>query len=315
MSSLPPTPSSSASPSGTTGTADTADTAGTTEDTGTTGTTGSAGSTSTSTSGSGSTAVSGPPRLTRLAFHGPLSEARADRIVERVAEPLRRVPGGGTVLDLGCGWGELLLRVLEKVPAATGTGVDLNAEDLERGRASARARGLDGRVTFVAESATDTARGPADVVLCLGSTQALCPADAPPPHTADALRALRRLVAPGGRVVLGEGVWQRTPAPAELAAMWPDARTDEYPHPGDLVDAAVAAGFRPLWVETASTEEWEEFESGYLADTEEWLAAHPDHPDAAELRERADRHRSTWLRGYRGVLGLAYLTLVPVATG
>ena len=24
-----------------------------------------------------------------------------------------------------------------------------------------------------------------------------------------------------------------------------------------------------------------------------------------------DEHRSFWLRGYRGVLGLAYLTLVP----
>ncbi|GGR95605.1 SAM-dependent methyltransferase [Streptomyces aureoverticillatus] len=235
--------------------------------------------------------------------------------MKRAAEPLNRAApgGGGTVLDLGCGWGELLLRVLEAAPAATGVGVDLNTEDLARGRADADARGLGGRVEFVAESATDSARGPADVVLCLGSAQALRPADARPPHTAEALRALRRLVAPGGRVVLGEGFWQRTPTPAELAAMWPDADADEYLRLGDLADAAVAAGFRPLWVETASEEEWEEFESGYLADTEEWLAAHPGHPEAAALRERADRHRATYLRGYRGVLGLAYLTLVPVS--
>jgi hypothetical protein len=33
---------------------------------------------------------------------------------------------------------------------------------------------------------------------------------------------------------------------------------------------------------------------------------------AAETRDRADRHRAAWLT-YRGVLGLAYLTLVPVA--
>ncbi|MGA4842341.1 SAM-dependent methyltransferase [Streptomyces sp. G45] len=253
------------------------------------------------------------PRLTRLTFHGPLSQARADRIAARAAEALlRRTGGAGTVLDLGCGWGELTLRVLERAPGATGVGVDLNEADLERGRAAARERGLDGRVEFAAESATDTARGPADVVLCLGSAQALRPAGAEPPHTAEALRALRRLVRPGGRVVLGEGFWERTPTAAELAAMWPGARADEHLGLADLVDAAVAAGFRPLWVETASDEEWQEFESAYLADTEEWLAANAGHPEAEAVRERADGHRSAWLRGYRGVLGLAYLTLVPV---
>jgi hypothetical protein len=29
-------------------------------------------------------------------------------------------------------------------------------------------------------------------------------------------------------------------------------------------------------------------------------------------RQRVDEHRSYWLRGYRGVLGFACLTLIPV---
>ena len=80
-----------------------------------------------------------------------------------------------------------------------------------------------------------------------------------------------------------------------------------------LVDLAVGAAFRPAWIETATVEEWEDFESGYQCDEEEWLAAHPGHLRAAEIRERVDQHRSFWLRGYYGQLGLAYLTLVPVA--
>ncbi|CAM5237179.1 Class I SAM-dependent methyltransferase OS=Streptomyces alboniger OX=132473 GN=CP975_10165 PE=4 SV=1 [Streptomyces alboniger] len=247
-----------------------------------------------------------PPRLTRLAFHGPLSEGRANRLVHRLAATDPR-----TVLDLGCGWGELLLRVLETVPGATGVGVDLRGEDLARGRAAARERGLSDRVLFAEESATGTGRGPADLVLCLGASQALSTAELPS-ATVEALHALRRLVRPGGRVVLGEGFWQRTPTEDELAAMWPGARAGEHLPLGDLVDAAVGAGFRPLWVETASEEEWEEFESGYRADVEEWLAAHPGHPLAAETRADADAQRAAWLRGYRRVLGLAYLTLVPV---
>lgn len=95
--------------------------------------------------------------------------------------------------------------------------------------------------------------------------------------------------------------------------MWPGAHTGEHLSLGALVDLAIEAGFRPAWIETASAEEWEEFESGYRYDTEVWLAAHPDHPLAAETRERVDRQRSSWLNGYRRALGIAYLTLVAVA--
>lgn len=243
-----------------------------------------------------------PPRRSRarLAFHGPLSEARADRLVQRLAS---NAPA--TVLDIGCGWGELMLRVLAAVPKATGTGIDLDAEDLAGGRQAAEARGLTDRVRFLEESATGTAHGPADLVLCVGASQAL--GDLP-----GALAELRRLVSGHGRVLLGEGFWQRTPTPAELSRMWPDAAATDHPDLATLIDLTIAAGFRPEWTETASLDEWEEFESGYLADTEVWLAGHPDHPLAEETRRRADRHRAAWLT-YRGVLGLAYLTLVPVA--
>jgi hypothetical protein len=56
---------------------------------------------------------------------------------------------------------------------------------------------------------------------------------------------------------------------------------------------------RPEWIETASLEEWDDFESGYMADVEEWLANHQDHPQAAETRKRTDDHLSIWLRGSR----------------
>ncbi|MFF8617293.1 SAM-dependent methyltransferase [Streptomyces sp. NPDC015350] len=247
-----------------------------------------------------------PPRLTRLTFHGPFSEARAARTVDRLG---RTMPD--RVLDIGCGWGELMLRVLDAVPGATGVGVDLDTESLARGRANAAARGLGGRVEFVEGAAAETDHGLADLVLCLGASHALSRAE-PPRHIAEALDALRRTVAPGGRVLLGEGFWQRPPTAAELDAMWPDAHAGEYQDLAGLVDLTVSAGFRPSWIETADAGEWEDFESGYQSDVEEWLATHPDHPLAAETRERVDRHRASWLKGYRGVLGMAYLTLVPV---
>ncbi|MGH3152148.1 MAG: SAM-dependent methyltransferase [Streptosporangiaceae bacterium] len=247
-----------------------------------------------------------PGHLTQAAFHGPLSEYRAARLVERLTKN-----SPATVLDIGCGRGELMLRILAAAPGATGFGLDLDEADLARGRANARTRGLQDRVTFARESGHGTGRGPADVVLCMGAGHAVTDAQ-PPAHTAAALHALRRLVTPGGRVLFGEGFWEHPPTAAELAAMWPGTTAGEMPDLGGLADQAVEAGFRPAWIETASPQEWEDFESAYQADEEEWLAAHPDHPSAAEIRNGVDEHRSFWLRGYRGVLGLAYLTLVPV---
>jgi SAM-dependent methyltransferase len=248
-----------------------------------------------------------PPRLTELTFHGPLSEARAARIVARLTANHPR-----SVLDIGCGWGELMLRVLAAAPRATGIGLDTDEGDLARGRASAQGRGLGDRAAFVLESGVGTSRGPADLVLCVGASHALTDIE-PPGHRPAALAELRRLVSPGGRVLLGEGFWHRTPTEAELAGMWPGTAAGEFGDLAGLVDQAVAAGFRPAWIETATLAEWEDFESGYQCDVEEWLAAHGGHPEAAGIRAEVDQHRSYWLRGYYGLLGMAYLTLVPVS--
>lgn len=247
----------------------------------------------------------GPPRLSGMVFHGPVGEPRAARWVDRLAPVLAAAPDGGRVLDIGCGWGELMLRLLEAAPHARGTGLDLNTADLARGRADAAARGLAPRADFVEADASTAPYAPADVVLCLGASQALSE-DLP-----QALAALRARVRPGGRVLLGEGFWEREPSAAELAASWPGAAATDHTDLATLADTAVAAGFRPVWIETADRAEWDDFESAYQSAAEVWLATHPTHPAAPATRTRLDTHRSAWLRGYRTTLGIAYLTLTP----
>ncbi|MFF2061690.1 SAM-dependent methyltransferase [Streptomyces sp. NPDC058200] len=244
-----------------------------------------------------------PPIYTWLDFNSPLSAARATGLVDRLGRS-----GPATVLDLGCGWGELMLRVLAAVPGAVGIGIDTNADHLARGRENAEKRGLADRVQFVEEPVAGFSSEPGDLALCVGSSHAFGDVE-PPAHTTVALRALRGRVRTGGRVLFGESFWQRPPTAGELAGMWPDASADEHTDLTTLVGLAAAARFRPLWIETATLDEWEQFESGYLAGKEEWLASHGDYPEADTVRATADAHRDMWL-GYRGILGFAYLTLV-----
>ena len=197
-----------------------------------------------------------------LTFNAPLSDARADALVGRLAAAL---------------------------------GVDTEERHLERARARARARGVANRVTFQNRPG-DELTEPSDVVICIGSSHAF--GDTP----ALALAALRPLVRPGGRLVLGEGTWE-VRGPVEPDRVWDDVVA--LPSVAGLVDLAVEAGYRPLWVEAADEDELFAFESGYLADLEEWLMHHDD----VAVRARADEHRSRWLHGYRNAFGFAYLTL------
>jgi len=248
------------------------------------------------------TDIPGPGAGKLLDFMAPLSAQRADRLAGDLAA---RHPA--SVTDLGCGWGELLLRILAAGPGARGTGIDTHGPDLARARRNATDRELSDRVAFVEGPAAEYTES-ADVLVNVGSYQAFG-------TVADGLRALRQRVNPGGAVLFAAEFWEVPPPPDRLARMWPGITADDCLDLPTMVDEAVAAGFRPLRVESASRSEWEEFESGLAAEREEWLLAHPDHAEADRVRAELDTQRGIWLRGHRDVMGFAYLTLgVPART-
>jgi SAM-dependent methyltransferase len=248
-----------------------------------------------------------PPTYDDLTFLSPLSDQRAKGLVDFLTE---HAPG--TVLDLGCGWGELLLRVLERAGDARGHGVDQDEPALAHGRELATARGLADRVLFEAADARALAEQ-ADAVICIGASQIWGDAGetAGPLDYVAALTALRDLLPRGGRLVYGEGIWSRPPTPAAIAPL--AGRDDEYVDLGTLTRLATDHGFAVVSAGEASLDEWDEFEGGFTAGYAHWLLEHPDdHPDAEQVRDLAARQRAAYFDGYRGILGLAYLRLVAL---
>lgn len=221
-----------------------------------------------------------------LEFNAPLSGAKANELISAL-EPGEDIE----VVDLGCGWGELLLRLLTAAPRASGIGVDTNAAELGRGQRNAEARGIADRVRFCSADATAWS-GAADLAITIGSSHAWGGAD-------PALRALRERLRPGGRVLFGEG-FREGPLPQHFGV------------PLSLAELVALAGqheFRVLKLSTASNDEWDDFESRWCGALDKWLLANPGARQRDEVRELVDEHRSTWLRELRGVLGFAFLVL------
>jgi Methyltransferase domain len=243
-----------------------------------------------------------------LVFMTPLSEERAGRLVDFVSVGLH-----GTVVDIGCGWAELLLRVVAAAPDCDGLGLDLDSDSIERGCRLAAERGLTERLTLTLANARTALPDSVDAVICIGASQVWNPPgdESLPMGYARALTAIRATVGRGARVVYGEAIWTRPPTAEAIAPL--GGRLDEMVSMAELVEIAVDAGFMPLAVHEASAQEWDDFESGYSACYATWLAEHaPDHPDADDVRSRANRQRDAYLRGYRGTLGMGYLQLLAV---
>ncbi|GAA1981831.1 SAM-dependent methyltransferase [Kitasatospora viridis] len=243
-------------------------------------------------------------RLSRIAHrHHPISAPLSD---ESVAVLLGRaiVTGRERVLDLGCGEAAWLLRALAAHPELTADGVDTDAGSLTLAREAAERLGVVRRLGLHHRPAAEFA-GPHqyDLVLCVGATHAF-------DGLLPALAAARRHLAPGGRVLVGEGYWQREPDRAALDGFGGAAREDFDELPA-LVDRLLADGWTPTAGHQSTQAELDDYEWCWTGSLADWALDHPSDPLAPHATELARDHRAGWLHGYRGAFGFVTLLLRP----
>jgi SAM-dependent methyltransferase len=229
---------------------------------------------------------------------GPASAGELEDLIDAAG-----VTPGARVLDIGCGKGDLLVRLARR--GATGSGIDRNAAFLADARALALAAGVGDRLRFeLADAATATATATPgsdlDLVACVGATGALGgPVDAP--------ARLAAMVRRGGTVIIGEGLWRREPEAAWLAEFGVE--------PDELLDLAgtlgrmTAAGLEVVATRQASQEGWDAYEEAYAGAVERWAAANPDDPEHDAFLERAAFFRRTWAAWRRDAMGFVTVVL------
>lgn len=234
-----------------------------------------------------------------LKINSPIDDDRLDLIIGDLA-----ADQPASIADIGCGWAEILLRLLAAVPTATGIGIDQEAVDIERAQELAARRGLEDRVRLIVADAS-LHKESHDLVICSGAHHVYGDSE----QVADALRELRMITNDGGRLLFGVDYWLSAPPPERLQQMWGGASLADSRFLPDVVDAAQQTGWRLLDLYEVSQQEWNDYECGLVRNQEEWLLGHHDHPAADQLRERLDTARNAWLRGHHSYLGFAWLTL------
>lgn len=205
------------------------------------------------------------------------------------------------VLDVGCGRGELLMRTVERT-GCQGTGVDHLVPVVAAARAEAERRGLDTRITLLAESfdANRFAPDTFDLAACIGATHAVSDFE-------QALRVLSRLVRPGGHLLVGEGYWRQDPPPEYLAFL--GAEPDELlTHEGNL-SLARTLGLEVVRSHRATEAEWSLYEDTYADNVLRFVSENPQDPEADAMRRRIESWREAYLRWGRRTLGFGLYLL------
>jgi SAM-dependent methyltransferase len=230
-----------------------------------------------------------------LAYHDPLDPAVVDEVLAFAA-----LGPGDRALDIGCGPGELLVRLAERTGCG-GLGVDVATVQIEEARRRAAARAPRAGLEFLAADAA-TVDGRFALTACVGSSHALGGLDA-------ALARMAQLTLPGGHVLLGDGFWAHEPTDHYLQALG-GATRDELPDYAGLLRAGGRHGLTAVHVRVASDADWDRYEWTLIANGEGFLAEHPDAPEADDLRARVDAARDRIAApGGRGTMGFALVLL------
>ena len=216
----------------------------------------------------------------------PLSEARLDLVVERMA--LHR---GARVLDIACGKGELLVRLAGRY-GVRGTGVDLSPYSHRDAKEAARIRAPRAKLAFRLQDGSAVRAPPGvryDAACCVGATWVYGGWEG-------SLRALARFAAPGGLVVVGHPFWRRAPSAAYLRAERM-RRNDFATRKADLATAR-RLGLAPVGRFTSTRSEWHHYESSQWRAAARFAAGHPGDAICRELlRRRASSRRAYLLEG------------------
>ncbi|THV27252.1 SAM-dependent methyltransferase [Glycomyces paridis] len=214
-----------------------------------------------------------------------------------------RIEPGTAVLDLACGKGELLC-TWARDHGVRGTGVDISSVFTAAARERAAELGVADRVAFVhGDASGHVADEPVGIAACVGATWIGGGLDG-------TVELLRRSLAPGGLMLVGEPYWRRRPEDAAtVAACHMGDESDLYDLPG-LVARFGELDCDVVEMVLADQDSWDRYVAAQWLNVRRWLDANPGDELAGEMREELRTAPVQHVRYQREYLGWGVFALM-----
>jgi SAM-dependent methyltransferase len=208
---------------------------------------------------------------------------------------------GKTVLDFGCGYAEPLVLWAENY-GISGVGIDLRPKVIERACQKVEQRGLADRLELVLGKGAEYPYLPAsfDYATCIGASFVWT-------NVLEALRSLKQVVRPGGKIILGEPYWLKDAVPPELAQAQPEFHSEL-----QVSGWARQVGLDFEYVLHSSLDEWDRYEASNWRGLVSWMEENPGHPDFPDVLRHLHESQEEYFRYGREYFGWGLYLLNPV---
>jgi SAM-dependent methyltransferase len=223
----------------------------------------------------------------------PTSEAKLVHLVR-----LLDLPKGAGVVDIACGKGEFLIRLVEEYEVR-GLGVDISPYCIEDCKKKAADRLSMPNVKFSQmDGAQFRPEKPASLHLaaCIGASWVF------KDHN-ETLETLKSWVVPGGLVVVGEPFWLHDPSQEYLDAS--GSQRENFGTHADNVKVGEKHGLQLVYTIVSDKNDWDQYEGLQWLAADEYARQNPNDPDITELMNRVTSNKNIYLKWGRDTIGWA----------